>query len=306
MITVATSIALFNIEKQKITVKSWKDFGFNVISVNIEEEIAILGNEFPEVKFVVAQRDSRKINGKPLVYIMDLLSALAATDSTVCGIVNADILIRVANKENFTTFISREAVGSFLFGSRINIADEQQYSGHEYSEGFDFFFFERQNTQIFENFDFCLGAPWWDYWLPLVPLLNDCNVKRLISPVAFHVVHEERWSQSSWQYYGNQLNLYLNEFFKKSAVTNQLNSLIDLRKKTAFIWILLRYGTDVVSFNDTHEDIETINISRIQYVDMQKELDFFRRKKHLKNSRIKAAFSRLLNFVKYNLKKNSE
>jgi len=45
---------------------------------------------------------------------------------------------------------------------------------------------------------FQLGGPWWDYVLPVAALCLGLPVWRITSPVAFHQIHERRWSQSDY------------------------------------------------------------------------------------------------------------
>jgi len=48
LITVATSIAPRNIEKQRVAVMSWVAAGLRIISVNTPEEIELLKTSFPK------------------------------------------------------------------------------------------------------------------------------------------------------------------------------------------------------------------------------------------------------------------
>ena len=184
-ITIATSIAPFDLGKQKYAVNSWLRLGFKVVSLNIQKEINQLQEKFPGVRFIRVTRDGRNLVGKPCVYIDDMLAALKQSSDHVVGIVNSDIIIG---------YLNREAAGCFLYGSRIDINGVEDVTGRVYSLGFDFFFFDDSSIDHISSTDFMLGIPWWDYWLPSVALLNDIHVKRIDTPFGYHLRHEINYS----------------------------------------------------------------------------------------------------------------
>ena len=235
-ITIATSIAPRNIELQQGAVESWKQIGFDVISVNSGQEIKSIKDSFPNVKFVEASRNALVITKRPFIYFDDILKALEMTESQVCGIVNSDIYLFSA--EHIYEFINKEAKGAFLFGSRINIPSLNCFAGEEYFDGFDYFFFDRAVTKIFIETDFCLGSPWWDYWAPLVPLIKGYEMKKLITPIAYHVEHATKWSPKHFRYYERKLLHYLLREDLRRLVENDLREIIDYAKKDLNVYTL--------------------------------------------------------------------
>lgn len=167
MITVATSIVPRNIEVQQSAINSWLNLGFAVVSINTYAEIDFLNKYFPDLFFVPAGRTAEKITGRPYIYFDDVCNALAASNSDICGIINSDIHLRA--QEDFSVFVSREARGSFLFGSRIDVKATEECVGDIYYSGFDYFFFDKGVIAVYPDSELCLGLPWWDYWAIIVP-----------------------------------------------------------------------------------------------------------------------------------------
>jgi hypothetical protein len=202
-VTVATSLAPVNIELQIEAIKTWETLGFRIISVNASKEIKILQQHFVTVKFVEAQRDASVHTGKPLIYIDDILLGLKESKSLICGIVNSDIFL-LAN-DDFRKFITDKSKNTFIFGSRSDVDSFNDLDGDEYFGGFDFFFFDSTIIKLFPKTDFCLGLPWWDFWVPLVPIIKGIPIKRLITPVAYHIRHKQNWDQNYFEKYGRYL-----------------------------------------------------------------------------------------------------
>lgn len=49
---------------------------------------------------------------------------------------------------------------------------------------------------------FCLGIPWWDYWVPLIALQKQLNPKYLQNTVAYHIKHNINYSLKNWREVG--------------------------------------------------------------------------------------------------------
>lgn len=195
VITIATSLAPGkNLDNQKKVINSWCKMGFKCVSINAPDEIAKLEQDFPNIEFVVAYRDARTEFGKPYIYFDDFLAYFAGSDSHICGIVNSDIYLL---GEKFHPFISKEAVDSLVYGSRIDIKALDNLQGKLYEWGFDYFFFDRKIITNYPKSDFCIGLPWWDYWIILVPILCEIPVKKVTALVAYHVKHKNGWNKES-------------------------------------------------------------------------------------------------------------
>ncbi|NEO65710.1 MAG: hypothetical protein F6J98_37065, partial [Moorea sp. SIO4G2] len=165
-LVIVTSIAPGNINKQQAAINSWLNLGFEVVSLNILEEIEKLQPLYQDIKFHRVFRDGREHYGKPYVYIDDLLSYLREYGSQICGIVNADIILKA--EQDFTEFIREQTQNSILLASRVDVDTAESINGEIYDVGVDVFFFEKELLEKFPSSDFCLGIPFWDFWVPVI------------------------------------------------------------------------------------------------------------------------------------------
>jgi tetratricopeptide (TPR) repeat protein/glycosyltransferase involved in cell wall biosynthesis len=208
-ILIATSLAPHAIELQRKAVKSWLKLGFEVVSLNSPEEITVLKDKFPCITFHAVKRNGKKRFGKPYVYFDDFLRFFQTKDYAVYGIVNSDIHLK-ANK-TICSFLKSEAVGSLIYGSRLDVHNLENFQGDFYLNGFDFFFFDRSILGIYPESIVSIGVTWWDYWAVLIPALNNVTIKNIITPFAYHVKHENRWNPKQWHYVGRHISNYLKD-----------------------------------------------------------------------------------------------
>jgi glycosyltransferase involved in cell wall biosynthesis/ADP-heptose:LPS heptosyltransferase/tetratricopeptide (TPR) repeat protein/ubiquinone/menaquinone biosynthesis C-methylase UbiE len=208
-LTVATSIAPGQLAKQVNAIESWIKLGFDVVSLNCKDEIETLKGVFPNVRFIQTKRDARGIIGRPFVYLDDILEYLKQTDSEIYGIVNSDIYL--SGDENVVSFIRSQAKNSLVYGARTEIDSLANLNGPVYERGFDFFFFDKSLISHFPKSDFCIGATWWDYWMPIILILAGCPVKKLVSPFAYHVTHPYKWDEKQWFLMAGKFHEYLRE-----------------------------------------------------------------------------------------------
>lgn len=195
-ITIATSIMPRRIEAQQVAVTSWLRIGFDVVSINIGDEVAHLQQLFPGVRFETVESG---IANPPHVPLREVFARLSGSTSPVCGIVNSDVSLLSA--PDLLLFLASEAAESIVFGPRMDVSPCGQSVACENSLGFDFFFFNREMLEHFPHGDFELGMPWWDFWFPLVAASRGAQLKRLITPIAYHVVHEIGWSEDDLDRY---------------------------------------------------------------------------------------------------------
>ncbi|TCK18856.1 GT2 family glycosyltransferase [Thiogranum longum] len=191
-IAVITSIAPTRIDVQQRAIQSWLDHGFEVMSLNVQEEIDRLEADFPGVNFIRARRDGRKRLGKPYVYINDMFSALRQSGREIVGVINSDIILRAG--ETLNRVLHREAPGGLLYGSRIDVDHIEDEAGRYYNRGFDLFFMDRDVLRDIPDNGFMLGMPWWDYWFPCLMLQKGVTVKRIDNPGAYHWWHKPNYS----------------------------------------------------------------------------------------------------------------
>lgn len=217
-ITILTSIFPDRIDQQQYAVDSWSNLGFRVISVNNDDEIQSVAGFFPDVEFIQVHRCANKRVGSR-IYLKEIFSSIQTLPGEIFGIVNSDIFFKAGF--DFVDFLRCHATKSMVFGSRFDVAAIESEKKDEYSLGFDFFFFDRDILELYGESVFCLGKPVWDYWFPLIAMINGKVVKRIISPVAFHVIHENSWQLSEISYFWGKM---IEEVFAKVKEKQVMNN----------------------------------------------------------------------------------
>ena len=134
------------IKLQYAAVESWENYGFDIVSLNTQEEIDKLAEEFPKITFVPQIRDGRNIAGKPVIYINNILDYLKGTRHQFCGIVNSDIYFAPGYK--LKDHIEAMASGSLVISPRTDVSNFYEAEGIVDPLGFDAFFFDRTFYQF--------------------------------------------------------------------------------------------------------------------------------------------------------------
>lgn len=206
-ILLATSIAPCDIELQQQAVDSWLESGFDVVSCNAAEEVAVLRQHFPRIRFVTLSRDARDLYQKPYPYIYDLMQVLKREGGEVVGIINSDIHLRFVT-EGMLELIRQEAKGGILYNQRIDVESISHIAsgqGTVYRFGLDLFFFDRRVLDCYRDEGYCIGQPVWDYWIFLDRLVNGGSVRELLNTISFHVCHPVRWNYDATVSYCDRL-----------------------------------------------------------------------------------------------------
>ena len=190
-IGVVTSFMPRRIEAQRAALQSWRAAGLSVVSVNSRSEAAAVREHFPDVTFKLIDRPIEDIRGRPFVPIQAMIQAAKESSAEICGIINSDIEFR--GDESFFDVVRREAPGALVFGNRIDVADAAAGSGKAFRNGYDFFFWSQENSDLFEETPMVLGLPWWDFWLPLHAHSQGLKIKRVITSAMIHLVHPIGW-----------------------------------------------------------------------------------------------------------------
>lgn len=194
-IVLVTSIAPNGIKNQQKAIASWVRQGFQIISCNVEEEISLLVDKFPDVEFVKVNRDSRNINGKPCPYIYDMLQVLKQSGKKIGGIVNSDIHLKYFSEKMYE-YLYEQASEALLFLRRqevISLSKEDERKGSVFFGGIDTFFFPIKNIDLLEDDGLILGQAMWDYWFPIMLSEHGIRLKELVNPITFHIAHATRW-----------------------------------------------------------------------------------------------------------------
>jgi hypothetical protein len=188
---VVTSFMPRRIEAQRAALQSWRAAGLSVVSVNSRMEAAELREHFPDVTFKLIDQPIEDIRGRLFVPIRAMIQAAKESSADICGIINSDIEFR--GDESFFDSVRREAPGALVFGNRIDVADAAATSGKAFRNGYDFFFWSRENSDLFEETPMMLGLPWWDFWLPLHAHSQGLKIKRVVTSGMVHLLHPIGW-----------------------------------------------------------------------------------------------------------------
>ncbi len=178
---------------QVVRALSW---GGRVVSFNDAEEAARL--DCPAAERMTVARSGRRILGKPVPFLDDILDWQTAAAEPVVGIVNADISFEAtAAERRFLTDLA--ASGSLVCIRRTDVPDEATplSRGTQLPQGFDAFLYPRGMSASLRAAGFCLGMPFWDLWLPLAAVLAGRPVAMVRAPLARHVEHPVVWNASA-------------------------------------------------------------------------------------------------------------
>jgi hypothetical protein len=191
--TLATSLVPGrNLDVQRKAVQSWQALGFDILSFNRAAEIGPLREAFPGVAFHDPGRDAQDVTGKPLIYLADILAHVRQLGPGPFGIVNADIILEAP--EGFRERMREHATGSLAVATRVEIDNLDTREGRRNLWGFDAMFLDAAVAARFTDCGFCLGMPFWDYWMPMTAALHGLPYKQNSNDVAFHQKHAEAWS----------------------------------------------------------------------------------------------------------------
>jgi glycosyltransferase involved in cell wall biosynthesis len=257
-VIIATSIAPKNVERQQAAIQTWLDLGFSVVSLNIAEEIEQLQLIYKNISFHTVTRHGKKKYRKPYVYIDDILSYLQHQSTKICGIINSDIYLKA--DKNFLDFVTEQATNALLISSRLEVSSASQKDGRLYNFGFDMFFFDRSILAKLPTSEFCLGVPWWDYWMPLVSMQNGLVVKYLANSVAYHLEHDVNYNNDIWCKTGMEFTKlfapHLHSLFTKALKRNSNWNLVEALKQVCsrFILMLEEKTQRIVYHQETDRD----------------------------------------------------
>ncbi|GAB7081848.1 tetratricopeptide repeat protein [Megalodesulfovibrio paquesii] len=197
---ICTSLPPRNFERSQQAVASWLARGFTVYSVNTKAEAELLAPHFPEVRFHLCEVTAREKFGKDFQYLSTVMECLAASGAEVCGIVNADIVMR-GTPEDWAT-IAHSGRTAFTYGSRVNMHSLEDAHGWVHEPGFDVFFFPPTFASQVPASEYALGLPWWDIFLPNWAMASGFPIAYVYSPVAMHQYHAMNWDFTLYYDFG--------------------------------------------------------------------------------------------------------
>jgi hypothetical protein len=180
---------------QRACIDSWVAAGFDVISINPENEIAELQKYDYPINYLISP------NPRPKIF--EFLKEASRSPSDLTGIINADCLL--LNYPAFVQGILSGARDGLVMLERVNIDPSSLLPTGQTCLGFDAFFFNKLHaSRLTIDPDLAVGQPWWDYWFPMEFVISGIKLLRPQSPLVFHLDHEQGWSQARWLYYGRK------------------------------------------------------------------------------------------------------
>lgn len=181
-LTIYTSLMPRRLDVQKAAIDSWLRAGFVVRSVNIRKEIDELAPSFPNIDFIEFVSEDGF-----LVPIAHLCHLMAADENPIVGLVNSDIIF--LDPKKLLRTLQTEHRHSLVFGHRYDLQSPADTIGRPYREGFDYFFMEREDWRKLAGTHLLMGAPWWDYWVPLVARMHGLVLKKPRDAQIVHIMH---------------------------------------------------------------------------------------------------------------------
>jgi hypothetical protein len=191
-----------SVEYQDMCLRSWREAGFDPISVNSPSEL--LCHHVPSITTL---RDAATLVGKPLIFISDLIMAASEeARGEPFGIVNGDILLDP--KFDLSNRVLSLDPGSAIIAHRVDIQTPDSRLGLTFP-GFDFFALNPK--RVFPDLGMVFGMPWWDHFLALMLIANG-PTKQIRQPFAYHLDHPQAWDGILWTKFGYRLLNSIEEF----------------------------------------------------------------------------------------------
>lgn len=183
------------VEYQLACIQSWKDCGFDVCSVNSRSEF-LPANLAELVRVERVERDAAALTGKALPYVSDILQIVErVSEGRPFIFANADVFLR-SGSVPLDVIVNGLQSQQCVIEHRGDMQDMGAFdSARVYMHGYDVFAFTMEDAKRLPLEDFVIGMPWWDIAVVLGAMFLDCQRISLDQPVAFHLVHEERWDK---------------------------------------------------------------------------------------------------------------
>ena len=185
-----------NFEAQEEALRSWAS-KYEVISVNHEEEIECAKERFPFVRFVESE-GSFDYNGKKLVTLNSILSAIKKEGDRYCAIVNSDIIL-----DGNLSIPSKNIDDGLVIATRWELDGKEET--YPFVNGYDLFIFDRKNADLFMNPKYVIGMPWWDFWIPSIAIKAGLKVSHIKTKKILHRTHDTNYDGDIWISFGESL-----------------------------------------------------------------------------------------------------
>lgn len=169
---------------QKRAIKTWKNTGLKIYSVNTSKEISILKNAYPEVDYWIEN---------------NILNQNFAVKSQ-----NIQSLIDVAIKLNKTILLINSDIETYIKAGDLDhapmIGIKHNYKNHLNQSkieefGVDVYLLDIETLNKLQKSHLAIGRPFWDYLMLYHMLEVTNNIKVNSDPIFFHKEHDTYWSR---------------------------------------------------------------------------------------------------------------
>lgn len=213
---IVTSISPRNVDAQVRAVSSWQALSAPILSLNGAAEAEQLRNQLP-FQIVSVEETATNLFGKPLIFIDSFLRWFLDTEFSHLIIVNSDIyLAEPARLEA----LAAQHPDELVFGRRVDVDSLKSTSGSLF-DGFDYFILSRHSASLYPLSRFCMGAPWWDHWMPVVQLAKGRQVWMCEEPLVLHLKHEGQWGLNTQIPLAQHLSEHLLDLFTEAIKSRQ-------------------------------------------------------------------------------------
>jgi FkbM family methyltransferase len=183
----------WRVSQQRTSIRSWRDAGLRVYSLNHPSEIVTLSSLY-DVDWVPIRRTSAEIFGRPCVPIRTMVE-WAAENEAIVLLINSDIELRLSVWE--MKRIRWLSDGGLCYFVRFNHNGNPGRASREHS-GIDAFLLHGRDAALVPDSLLSMGQPFWDYLLPHVFADHNRPVYSVEFPVALHRDHRLQWSWENW------------------------------------------------------------------------------------------------------------
>ncbi len=190
-VVVLTSLMAKRLERQKVCVESWQRLG-PVFSFAPEEVNRKIQGEFPGVEFFFVGEAERGAK-RHLTRINVFFDRFAGRDQWVV-FTNSDIEWR-GEVGFLEKFMQRGQVSYFR---RKNYDAGSEGSAAMFVWGIDTVLFNGMDVAGLPRMGLTIGAPFWDYWIPLEMLQRGVRLQSSLDAPVWHENHGSRWDEADW------------------------------------------------------------------------------------------------------------
>lgn len=191
---IVTSLAPHGrVDIQRAAVESWRALGARVTSLNPPVEADAVRGLFPGVAVEITTETAEALVGRPLVRIATAVRALAdSPDDGPLVLLNSDIVLDPP--PGWSARLAAEAAaGTVIALPRIDVDEPAARAAGPFDKGYDGMVLPTAFARAVPRAPFCFGMPFWDFWLPLLALLQGRTVAIAEIPALYHVRHAIGW-----------------------------------------------------------------------------------------------------------------